>query len=144
MSNKYISLESTQFLFFVLLIVFQLFGWAFGVNLFISLLAISIFFNPNFKSELTYLAKNKFFLFSLIPFLLYTISLLYTSELNEGLKNISTKLPLLIFPILFNFFHNSKLQLTPKLHRVDFVLGVGQAGVFVRKYLLPAYFLRTS
>jgi O-antigen ligase len=128
MSNKYISLESTQFLFFVLLIVFQLFGWAFGVNLFISLLAISIFFNPNFKSELTYLAKNKFFLFSLIPFLLYTISLLYTSELNEGLKNISTKLPLLIFPILFNFFHNSKEEDLWNIAKV-FVWGVALMGV---------------
>lgn len=108
MGNRSVILSNIQFFSFSLLVILQLFGWPLGVNILLLVLGISVFFNPNFKAEFGSLIKNKVFLLVIIPFLLYAFSLLFSSDINEGIRNVTTKLPLLLFPFIINMLFNPK------------------------------------
>ena len=128
MENRSVFLQNIQFILFCLIIIFQLFGWPLGVNLILSLFSISIFFHPNFKAEVSLLFKNYLFLISLIPFLLYSCSLLFTHDIHEGVRNVTTKLPLLLFPFLLNMIYNPKSEDIWDIAKL-FVWGVALMGI---------------
>jgi O-antigen ligase len=82
------------------LLLFHLGGWMLGVNICTVLLVIMSFFTPNVKLQFLNMVRNPFFFLAVTPFLLYALSLLYTADLTEGVRNVTTKLPLLLFPVI--------------------------------------------
>ncbi len=73
-------------------------------------------FNLSLKNPLLWL---------LVFYLLHCIGMFYTSDVNEGLKDLSIKLPLLLFPLAF-FFIPKRLLTREKLWNVfsSFALGL--------------------
>jgi O-antigen ligase len=128
MKNKAITLNSIQFGTLLLLIVFHLIGWPLGVNLLIVVFGISFFFHSNLKNKVTDVLNDKFFLLSLIPISIYAFSLIHTKDLSEGLKNVSTKLPLLLMPIILNVIYKPKNDELWKIAKL-FVWGVTLLGI---------------
>ncbi len=64
------------------------------------LLALNWLVEGNFRSRLTQLLQHKFALATLFVFILFALSLIYTTNLREGLKDIEHKLSLLVLPLI--------------------------------------------
>ncbi|RLD46869.1 MAG: hypothetical protein DRI86_01995 [Bacteroidetes bacterium] len=64
-------------------------------------LALTFLFDKNFITKIKNLAKNKAFLASISFYALLWVTLLYTDNYNEGLFDLRTKVPLLLFPLVF-------------------------------------------
>ena len=70
-------------------------------NILMVLTAIYAFTTPGFKSRFSTSIKTPHYWISISVFLIYAISLFYSENMKEGLRSISAKLPLFIFPTLF-------------------------------------------
>jgi len=64
-------------------------------------LALTFLIDRNFFTKIKNLVKNKAFLASISFYALLWLSLLYTDNYNEGLFDLRTKIPLLLFPLVF-------------------------------------------
>lgn len=70
-------------------------------NYAIMLLGAIAVFDKNILQKIQSLLSNRIFWVLLIPFLVYSLGLIYTDDLDIGLKEIEKKASLLLFPIIF-------------------------------------------
>ncbi len=75
-------------------------------------LAASWLFDFNYLHKFRLFLKNKTALLLTGVFLIHVIGLLYTTDINEGLKDVRIKLPLLILPFI--------MSTSPRLTRKQF------------------------
>lgn len=80
-------------------------------TLFIALSLMLAFFSADWKSFWNRLISNKFFVFSILYFVLHLIGLLYSDNMKYGFKDIESKLSFLIFPLLFTAFTPDEKQI---------------------------------
>jgi O-antigen ligase len=73
-------------------------------TLFIVLSLILAFLSADWRTYWSRLKTNKFFVTSILYFVLHLIGLIYSDNLKYGFKDIESKLSFLIFPLLFNAF----------------------------------------
>jgi|GEM_PF-2774462 len=92
-------IHKLRLLLLILLEVTHLAGWMPVVNICMLLLLVSVFLTPRVGERALKMVRNPFFYLAITPFLMYAISLLYTYDLTEGIRNVTTKLPLLLFPV---------------------------------------------
>ena len=63
-----------------------------------------IYFDSN-KILLKRIFSNNFLIFSLLIFALHIIGLLYSTDVNSGLKTIETRFSILLWPLILSFFY---------------------------------------
>ena len=63
------------------------------------LLVLNFLVEPDLKNRFKLLSSNHAFWFFLSFFLIYIVGMIYTTNINQGLKEIKIKLPLLLIPI---------------------------------------------
>lgn len=92
----------------VLLILFHLIGFHKITNIVILALVVTVITYNNPLKKLKQLANNFKFWMLILPFLLFALSLLYTTNINEGWKLTELRLSLLIIPFIFGMTSFSK------------------------------------
>lgn len=80
-------------------------------TLFIALSLVLAFFYADWKSFWNRLTTNKFFVLSILYFVLHLLGMLYSDNLKYGFKDIESKLSFLIFPLLFTAFTPDEKQI---------------------------------
>jgi len=81
--------------------LFNLSGITVPANILLITLLIYVLADKDIVNKLTLLFKDKIFWFLIIPFLLSIISLFYSDDYLRGWKLVETRLPLLIFPLVY-------------------------------------------
>ena len=94
----------------VSLMFFHLIGLDIIFNALIAVFIIYTFSNKNTLKKLKNLIANFKFWILILPFLLFAVSLVYTSYFNEGWKLLELRLALLIFPVTFGLTLLTKHQ----------------------------------
>jgi O-antigen ligase len=98
-------------MFLILVIIFSHLTLSVAMtNIAIGLLVLSVLADSNIGNKLMAQFKSKRFWVLISPFLLFTISIFYSSDLVEGWKEIEIRLPLLIFPLVFGLVPLSEKQ----------------------------------
>lgn len=65
-------------------------------------------FAPKLKERVASFFSNKIALITTLTFFLYAVGLIYSSDLNYGLRDLRIKLPLLCFPVVLSSHHKIK------------------------------------
>ncbi|MDB3887367.1 O-antigen ligase family protein [bacterium] len=86
--------------------------WMLLTNILIISSITLVVIDKEIKSKALNLVKNKLFWVALIPFLIYFTSLINSTDLNFGLKEIEKKLSLLVFPIIFGLTPFGKKEIS--------------------------------
>ena len=89
------------FYFGIILIIIGLSFSRAMVSLGQAALALTFLVDRNFGSKIKKLIKNQAFLSSISFYLILWMTLLYTDNYEEGLFDLRTKIPLLLFPLVF-------------------------------------------
>ncbi len=108
--------------------------------LFIGLIVINWVINPsNIKRSFKNLTANYALLASVILYLLYIIGMLYTTDLNFGLKVLETKLSLLLLPLVYSaYIITTKEKLQEYLKY--FVYGCATYAIICLSYACYAFY----
>jgi len=85
--------------------------------------------------------KTIAFLLPVILFSLYVISLLYSTNLSYGLKDLETKTSLILFPLLSAFLINRKVQSN---YKIAFVFGCISIALYCLIYAGISYYQEIS
>ena len=110
--NKLTTLQAIEYLLLIILAFVIPISWQLASKLtalLVLMIPIRMIAEKNKRNNK--LGNKKLFLTFTITYLLYGISMLYTSNIAEGWQNMEKKLSFIIFPVFF-FFIRPKLSLT--------------------------------
>lgn len=105
-------------------------------NVFILLLGLFSLLNTEVLSKIRALFTSTTFWISTIPFLIYFLSLLITENISAGLKEIESKLGLILFPIIFGLLHPSNKNIDSILRWTIFLTCAYPIVGFINQYYI--------
>lgn len=94
----------------------------------IAILLLTWFFDGDFKTKSIKLSRNPLALIFIGYFLIHVFGLLYTEDIDQGIKEIEKKIPLLIFPLVLS--SSTKInQAYIKTIFISFITSIGIASL---------------
>ena len=112
---KLTPMQKVEYFFLMALLFVVPISWEWAAKItaiLMVIIPIKIIVEKGFNLQLNKYPQKKFYLLFMVTYLLYVVSMVYTSNVAEGWQNLEKKLSFIIFPLFF--FLSNLSYLTPK------------------------------